>query len=894
MATSRSTPPSRSTARTRPAKAPAPSWSPLANVPEKYHTPIYIAFILLTLVVFFGGVIFGGKFFATSDNVGWLSFVPYLDKMASAGEHPFWLPYIFSGMPGYAAYLVTGDRWWDLSMKLVNVVEHTFAFGNFFTMRIILHYFLFGTGMYLWMRVRKLSRPVSAYVGIAAMFSTWVIVYIMIGHNTKVSVLMTIPFIFLCVDKLYERFSLLYAALLVLVIHIMAEMNHPQTALYGGMAIGIYLVFEVIALLKAGDTKGAGRRGLTIALLVVAVLGAVGMGLDRYAAIREYNPYSTRSEHDYQYATEWSFSPEETITYLVPSYFGFGEVEVTAPGVQSQRMMTYWGQMPFTDAGHYVGIGVLLLAAYGFWANRRSRFAWAMLTIGLFGLLLSYGRNMSLLYDLLYNVLPGFKQFRAPSQSLLLLEIALPVLAGLGLRSAFQIRDGQGEVEGARKIDRLLYIFGGAMIGGLLLIMAMKDSYFSAIADARGAVWKDGLPVLQEFIFNTMRTDWIFSIVFGCATLLLLSFFAKGRMSAVAFMAALVVITCADLWRVDYRPMKAVPLSQAMAVFQPTDLDRAMQEDTTQHRMLDLRIFYDNGPDLTAPKPNYPARQFHEHIGGYHAAKMKIYQDLLDSTGGTTTAPLSPMAWNILNTKYLVSPTANPKDLEANFPGVHVRLVKASESGGGFLMENLDALPRAWFVNRVEVLDEKQTLSRIKTASFDPRDVAFVTEALKTTVAPVGYTPSAAAAPVDTAAHDSTAPPPAAPPTAPANLGNGKVSVHDYTPNHFALHVEAPGTNFLVISEIYYPCWQATLDGKPAEIIRTNSVLRGMVIPPGKHTVEMHYQSAGFETGKYLSLGLNIAVFAAIGVGFMLERKRRANAGEAAPAQPAAGDEHAA
>lgn len=889
------------TSRTTPSKRPRPkaaSWSPLANVPEKFHTPIYIGLILLSLLVFFGSVVFGGKFFATSDSVSWLSFVPYLDAMAASGEHPFWIPYIFSGMPAYAAYLVTGDRWWDLSMSALNAVERAVGLSNYWTNRVILHYFIYGVGMYLLMRSKEMARSVSLYASLAAMFSTWIIVYVMIGHNTKIGVLMAFPFIFMCLERLVQRWSLLYAGLLVLAVHFMMELNHPQTAFYGLCAVGIWALFEFVGALMKKEKAVA--LGVARAIVVLAVAGgfAYGMGMDRYMAIAEYTPYSTRGAkalvadeshkddpadggHGYKYATDWSFSPEEMITLVVPNYFGFGKMKIEAAG--NQMVPTYWGQMPFTDAAHYMGIGVLILGIYGFWANRRNRFVQAMMAIGVFGLLLSFGKNLPVLYDFFYNVVPSFNKFRAPSQSLILLEFVFPVLAAFGLHTLLKRREENDPALDPKKMLRATLVVGGLLLGLLLLISASKGSYTDAVA-AAAKDHGEHLGQFKDTIFSAMQTDLFFAVLFGAGTMLALYLFSKGSLSSTAFMGILFVALIADLWRVSMRPMEAVPQEQAFAVFQPTDLDEYMRQDTTLHRML----------DLTGTPPNYAARQLNQHILGYHAAKMRIYQDMLDVVGNGNV-PTSPLAWNLLNTKYIVSPTNDLNALNSNFPGARLKLVKPSAGGQQFLFENEAALPRAWFVNRVEVADGKATLEKIRNNEFDPRDVAFVMAAPKEKIDPVGYAPTAAAP--NTAAPNAAAPNAAAAPdstrdtaaAAPAGgsagngtagngtAGNGSATVSEFTPNHFKIAVDAPGTNFLVLSEIYYPpSWKATIDGKPLEILQTNYVLRGMVVPPGKHTIEMRYESASFDTGKTVSLVMNVAMLAMIGGGFYLERRKRA------------------
>lgn len=163
---------------------------------------------------------------------------------------PLWLPHIFSGLPGFAALLVTGDRWWDLGVKLLTTFESIFGVINHDVMRVVFHYFVYGTGMFLLMRSKKANHLTSLITSIAAVFSTWIIVYIMIGHNTKIWALMAFPYVYLCLEKLIDKWSWLYAGLLILAVHIMWESTHLQTVFYGACALGIYLLFELISAIR--------------------------------------------------------------------------------------------------------------------------------------------------------------------------------------------------------------------------------------------------------------------------------------------------------------------------------------------------------------------------------------------------------------------------------------------------------------------------------------------------------------------------------------------------------------------------------------------------------------------------------------------------------------------
>jgi len=901
MASSSSTPQrprSGASARPQPVKSdPVSAW--LNSIPATFRSPACIGLILIAVVIFFNKVIFGGMVFEANDNISWQSFLPYLNSVSAKGELPFWIPNIFSGMPGFGALLVTGDRWWDLTMTVIGIGEKTFsAIGHeFYTTRVILYYIFYGAGMYTLMRARRVERGVALFTALAAIFSTWIIIYAMIGHNTKIMVLASFPWILLCMEKLIERWSFLYAGLLVAAVHVASESGHPQTLFYGACAFGIFLLFELIngIVTKQRNVSTGVVRAAAIALLAGAI--TYGTGIDRYSAVAEYTPYSTRGAgpmrtsakdketsdggHGYQYATDWSFSPQEVITYLNPNYFGFGwtTVEDAKQGIQKTSANTYWGQMPFTDAGHYVGAGVLLLGLLGFVRNRRDRFAQALMVIGLFGLFLSFGRNsFGFIYDFFYNYVPSFNKLRAPSQSLVLLEFALPILAGLGLQSIINARRAHANDAAVMKREERSmrnWTFGwiGVILFGLLAVTLMKSSYIEGIGQKQ-----QELASIAGIIYSKMIEDWVWSLVCGGATIALAWLYMRGKIASTLLTVAVILVAMIDLWRVDYRPLKTIPKQEAFAAFESTDTDDFLKKDSSLYRIL----------DATVPA-NYPARKGYEHVMGYHAAKMRSYQNFLDYTDRTKpdsltgNLPTTPLAWNILNMKYtiangLIDPTLKP-------------VFQSQMRRGVIVSENPNVLPRAWFVNRVEVASDSAVLTMIGDTSyratgkqsFDPREVAWLHEALKTKIDPVGYTPGTTAPlpmPGDSVADS------ARPSGAPMNPGRGTVAFTRHEEHHIEMKVNAPGpgNNFLVVSEVHFPPgWRAAIDGKPTDIVQTNYLLRGVVVPAGNHTVTMEYVREGFETQRMISLVLNIIILGSIALGGYIEWRSRKRMDPAPP-----------
>ncbi|MCB0711259.1 MAG: YfhO family protein [Ignavibacteriae bacterium] len=857
--TNRSTRPQR-TQRAATGKHRATEKELLSFVPEKYRSLTWSLLLLLTLLIFFGGPIFGGEYFGANDNISWESYRTYLNDMSDKGESPQWMPYVFSGMPGVAAYMVTGDRNWDLTMKGLQVAQDVFSFLNQDIMRVLFYYFLLGLGVFALLRWKGLSRPVSFFAAFATIFSTWIIVWVMIGHNTKPMVLAFLPWIILFADRLIDRWSYLYAGLLILAIHYLVESAHPQTAMYGAFLIGIWLLTEFIASFVRKDGRSTGViRAVLVG--IAAALFAVGMGWDRFAVTLEYNEYSTRgadpimeqTEQDpYSYATSWSQDVDETFTYIVPTYFGFGHLQLDVAGLPKEPIPTYWGneKAPFTDAGHYMGILVLLLSIYGFIRYRSNPFVLGIGIAGIFGLLISFGANFSIFYDILYNILPVFGQFRAPSQSLVIFEFALPLISAFGLTALLQKgREITNQKSAAQPF--LIGAIGSAVF--FFIVFAIKSAYVSAISSDLGMKKMFGgnvPPQVAEGVFSIVQLDWILTALFAGAFFLLAWSYLKGKISGTVLIASVILITVVDLWRVDYRPMdKNEPREQAFAVFNPTPADQFLiaKNDSSLFRIADF-----------SRGSSFPAHFRLQHIGGYSAAKIRRYQDLMDFTNnGSTGMPGPGLAWDILNTRYVVSPQGPTAETDIEVaPGVY---------------ERPTAMPRAWFVNKVEVADDKKVLEMIRDNTFNPREVAYVPEALGTEIAPI----SATAAPDSTGGNDAIAD------RVPSNVAasDSRIKFTTWEPHLIEIDVDAPANNFMVLSEIFYPPgWHAAIDGQPVETIRTDYLLRGLVIPQGKHTVRYEYKSDAHETGVMISLTLNIITLALIAFGVYTEQRRKKNA----------------
>lgn len=848
-------------------------------IPERFQHPAAILLLLLSLLLFFNEIFVGGKAFLDVDNIASHSFDTFLADAKAAGVFPLWNPYIFCGMPAYGSLTVTGERFFDLTAQALGAVSTAFGWIllNPPSGWVYFFYFVFATGVYL-LTYAKVQHKVAAFVAaFSALFSMYIIIWVMTGHNTKIAVVAFLPYIVLVVEKLRERFNLPLTLALILLLHFSFLPSHVQMIFYMYLTVGIYLLFFLITSFfrkkEEGDQsprsdawKGILRAG---ALFAAATAIAFAMDSDRYLSVWEYNPYSIRGSNpivasaaqgetktvegglDYDYATSWSLAPGEMLTWIIPSWYGFGvqDYQGLLSNNQPTRINTYWGPQPFTHAPQYMGIIVLLLGIWGFISNRKDPFVLFLGVMIVFSILIAFGKELPLLYDLMYRYFPMFNKFRIPSMILVLVQIFIPVLAAYGIISLIRLRENfePAQLKSLKKI-----LLGGVVgLSGALLVVSF---YFESLLPRQaiqyifGVLFQYQLPkerVIEEIYrqippqvkteLTKMLTGFVTADIYAAVLMLLITggaiyFYVQNKLKANTFFAILVVVIGFDLWRVAYKPMEAQDRSMQARVFTTPDHVQYLQTDTTLYRVLE----FENGQP---PYNNTLAYWRIQNAYGYQGAKMRAYQDMVDVAGLN-----NPLFWGLMNVKYIIS---NQPDSTAG-----IGLVYNGAQKKVYL--NLSSLPRAFFVNRYEVADGLSILNKIATLSFDPRDVVYFMEDPSLQIEP---------------------PHPAA-----------KVEFVRYGMQDFEIQTTTGGNNLLFLSETYYPGgWKAFIDGKETPIFRANYLFRAVVVPGGIHRLEMKFEPTGFSTGKNLSLAANLLVLGGLayyGVNTLRQRKKKGIARE--------------
>ena len=811
--------------------------------------PVLITAILsfALLLVFFNQVMISGKTFQQPDKLTANASLPFVKDALNRGIFPLWCPYIFSGMPSYGSLIRT---------PRVNVIDWNVR-GFFDLLRaprftfIFLNYLLFALFMYLLLKSLRVSNWGAMFAAIATVFIPQFIAFPAYGHNTKFLAVTLIPLIFFLANRLMEKRNALYFSLTALAIGWQMMRNHVQVSYYTFMLLGIFFLFKLVAdwrekkPLKTTLSSGA---LLGAAIVVGALLSAV-----IYASVLDYQRFSIRGGGesgglDFGYASSWSFHPLEMVTFLIPSFMGFGG-------------QTYWGKMPFTDYPLYFSIVVLLLAGVAF-ILRRDRMTWFFGVIVLFSLLVSFGRHFPVLFGPMYKFLPLFNKFRVPSMIHILLDIAMVVLAGYGIQAIMDFRrlKEKDQARQRQKLMRYFYIFVGIMAAFTLFLLLAKSGYLNLVAKGRA-----NLNITQrELAYSKALVDSLKSLFLVSVVVVLVLQYLKKSMTTTVFGFSLIVLVVLDLWFVDFKIIHPRPPADEKAFFAETPAVTYIKKDKSI-----FRIF----PVLDNKGGNWYMYHFIQNIKGYHAAKLRIYQEFLEETGyGTQDQyglnPFISKYWRLLMRNNRIQPQPIPvqqidaKRLAFDYAMLDMLNVKylinqalpindqrykLVQDQQPWVYENTTVLPRAFFADSVEVLTGRRRIfDRMKDGTFDPRKTAIIEED-----------------------------PPFA--IAPADSNTAVVTSYDIHEINIDASVKKP--TILVLSEVYYPSgWRAFVDGVETKIYKTNYILRSIFLQPGEHKILFKFNPRSFAIGLWTSLiTLIILLSLLLSVGYVhLKDKKRA------------------
>jgi hypothetical protein len=813
---------------------------------------IFLGIISLAILLFFWKGVFDGKIFASADNLSPLSFKPFLDDAKAQGIYPLWIPYIFMGMPSLASLTAAIPAMHNIFSFIWDSAFAAFAGNNLFALTLP-YYFLFAISLFFYARYKFKNNLIALYIALTGVFATGIIQLIIVGHHTKMMTFSFFPLIMLFLDKLIDsddenRYkTILNFGLLAMLVFLQLHFHHIQMLFYSYMMIGMYIVYRVVfSLIKKIEIKKIVRA---FVLLIVAVIFAVSMDADIILSVKEYNKYSMRGESSivsktdpqkkddkplsYDYATNWSFSPGEMITFVVPHYYGFGSVEVNG-----QRTNLYWGQMPFTDSPVYFGVITFLLAVIGVFLNfRKNNFVQALTVIIVFFMLLSFGRTMPVIYDFFYNNVPFFSSFRAPVMIHYYIDLAFVILAGFGLKSVLEEIKKEA---GKERLKKLSFILGSlALLMLLMSVFGFENSYTNSVSNsplvdklkAQGANAQQITQYVKQissYAYKNVISDLMLHSFLLLVVIALLYLLSIRKITIQLFMLGTIIIALFDILNISGKTMHWDEKSQKDSFVAETDYSKWIlnkEPETFNYRVAE----FSRGQLETSNNLAY--YRFHS-FNGYQGAKLRIYQDAIDVAGGE-----NPFLLGLANVKYVISDT----------PLKDTLAYAEAYKGKSIVFINKLAMPRAFFVNEYKVETGLNILQNIREAKFNPYQTAFIEKEINQKI--------------DRA--DSSA--------------YAKITKFDI--HNIEYEVNATGNNLLVLNEVYYPAgWKASIDGKETEFYKTDYLLRSIVVPAGKHKVEFTFHPDTYYTGKSISIGANLILIFIIftgGIGVYKTRKNK-------------------
>jgi hypothetical protein len=785
--------------------------------------------VLLLLAVLYCKPVLDGKVLSQNDNIQWQAMAKQsLDYKAIHGHTPLWTNRMFGGMPAYQIALES------------NAPFNIASFNSVFTLwmpKPINFLFLAALGFYFLCCVLRVRPWIGVLGAIAYAYSTYDPVIIGAGHDTKMMAMSYLPAVLAGILLLTQKRYLQGLAVTTLFMSLLIAMNHLQVTYYFFLLLGVMGIVFAVVTIRAKDYKHL----LLTAVLAIAALGiSIGVNSMNLWTTYEYakesirggkseltqNAEATKSGGlDKDYAFRWSYGAFETFTFLVPNlYGGSSQAPLTessetyktlkglqVPDEQAAQMIKawplYWGDQPGTSGPVYLGIITCLFAILGF-LLLETWHKWWLLAITILAVLMAWGSNFSGFNYLLFDYLPYYNKFRAPSMILIIPQLTFAIFAVLALQALIETTDKQ-------KLYKPLKL-AGMITGGLLVVLLLLSATLSfsnandAAMQAQFAQMAGGNTTVAESLMHALhadrasiyRMDILRALVLCGIAYLLVFYYLKGKVKMQWMAGGLVVLMLFDLLQVDTRYLNSDSYVEQLKYnqeFSPSAVDQQIMQDKDPY----FRVF-----NLTRQDPFSDAMTsyYHNSVGGYHAAKLTLYQDIIEHQLSHNNLHVL----NMLNAKYVIVPG------QQNQPVVQT---------------NPAALGNAWFVKDIQWVPnadaEMKALDNLNT-----KDSVVIDQRYKSVVTTAPQFDSAAT--IKLIKNDVDA------------ISYSSVSA---TPQ------------FAVFSEVYYKeGWLAYIDGKPVEYARVDYVLRGLPVPAGTHTIEFKFEPRSYFLGEKISFASTLLV----------------------------------
>jgi hypothetical protein len=787
------------------------------------HLLSVLFFLILSLAYFFP--ILEGKEIVQHDIAQWEGMSKEIqDFREEYGSEPLWTRSMFGGMPAYQISVLYGSN-------LMKYVDKAISLGLPTPVNYV---FLALLGFYLLLISLRVDFRLAIAGAISFAFASYNIIIIMAGHNSKMHALAYVPFVIAGVLYVFRGRLFFGGVLTGMFLSLEIYANHLQITYYLALLILILVITEVISALRSGALQGIVKKGL---VLMVAVILSVLPNITSLWATYEYGKFSTRgpseltdksvsSGLDKDYALGWSYGVKETMTLLIPDFMGgptqselsrnsatYKALVANGAGAQANQFIKqvplYWGDQPFTSGPNYNGAIIMFLFVFSLFVAKGNLKYWIVSATLLFAML-SWGKNFLPLTDLFFNYFPAYNKFRAVSMILALLSFTLPFLAFTGLRQAME-----GKSKDIKKnLQWSYYITGGVAL--IFVLLPSVSGGFAGPVDASLSSYPDWLlDAIREDRASGLQLDALRSfLLITAAAVVSYLYFISNKINLKVFAMSLSLLVLFDMWGVDKRYLSSDDFSKkSEQTFQPTSADQEiLQDPELGYRVMNVSVSTFNDASTS---------YFHHSVGGYHGAKLKRYQELIEYQISKNNMAVLDM----LNTKYFILPRQDGNGLEVQV--------------------NPGALGAAWFVDEYKfVKDADEEI--LALTDFEPATMAIIDKRFEGMI-------DKKFSNRDTLAD---------------------IQLVSYKPNELVYEVTSATEQLAVFSEIYYDRgWHAYLDGVPLRHFRVNYVLRGAVVPSGEHMIEFRFEPEVFSTGEPIALGGSIILILVFTAGVFIELK---------------------
>ena len=820
---------------------------------------VVLVFAIISFAYFLVPVTQGKILFQHDASAGVGSAQELTEYQNRTGETTRWTNSIFGGMPTYQM---------SPSYQSTDGLSQVMNAYHLWLPDTVWFLFAYLLGFYILLRAFDFRQTLAALGSIMWAFSSYFLIIIAAGHLWKVMALAYLPPMIAGIVLAYRGRYLSGFIVTALFTAFEIKANHVQMTYYYLFVI----LFMVIAyLVKAVREKQL--TGFMKSTGVVAAAAVIGIAINlsslyhtwqyqkesmrgKSELVKKNAANQTSSGLDRDYITQWSYGIDETLTLLVPDAKGGATVPLSKnatamakadPQIQSMipqlydAIPQYFGTQPGTSGPVYVGAFVLFLFILGLFIVRGSM-KWALLAATVLSVLLAWGHNFMGFTNFFLDYIPMYAKFRTVASILVIAEFTIPLLAALALKKIVD------EPEVLTKQMKFVYI-SLALTAGVALLIALfpgmmepfiSDQERQMITSIQGMDGNTANTILSNIA--TMREAMVSADAWRSVIIILIGFallflYKMKKLRAEYMVICMAVLCLVDMWQVDKRYLNDemfVPKSERDMPHQATSTDLAIMKD----KSLDYRVLNLASNTFNENETSF----FHKSIGGYHPAKLRRYQEMIDAyIAPEMQAAMQAIAakngnmqevdgakvfpvLNMLNTKYFILPL---------------------QGGATMPLQNIYAQGNGWFVDKINYVAD----ANAEYAGVGKIDVRHEAVADKKFESVLGKAQS----------NDSTA----------------KVKLVKYEPNNLQYTVNSKNGGVVVFSEIYYPGWTATIDGQPAELGRVNYILRAVSVKPGKHTVVLDFHPTSISTTETIAyIAIVILLLAIAGAGYMEWRKK--------------------